>query len=332
MLIYGKALLAYSEEESPPIPQFYNHATDQFMKGNPFVPFNNPVDATLNYARVTTYDRSTMEQFKDVNNTIDRDRRIITCCFAYMFLYKAHQLDVSSTEILQYIKDIVRRVNTINQSKINSHKDMLLTARSIFQNFNSNKWIQECDNFLNSETKISTQKLQTIPTLPTQTTPFSQEQLRSMIDISQRTLETDPNDVSAWTTTALTMFVIAKFTPDLKTQIDNYKLSESFFKKALSLLMSSSNIDDSLDSTTKRTTRHEMINKAQTILSNLIVLDEEMKNLGIQRDPTDVTKFKEAYKLFDEENKRLVLEMEIRSKEGKKRIKYYSSDGKPIYE
>ena len=75
-----------------------------------------------------------------------------------------------------------------------------------------------------------------------------------------------------------------------------------------------------------------MINKAQTILSNLIALDEEMKNLGIQRDPTDVTKFKEAYKLFDEENKRLVLEMEIRSKEGKKRIKYYSSDGKPIYE
>jgi hypothetical protein len=237
-----------------------------------------------------------------------------------MFLNKAHKLDPSNPEVLQLIKAVFDQLRMISNFAINDSNDVLRNARNMFKGYMSTKWIQECDNLLNSEIKITSQELQTIPSLY-QSEPYSKQQLQIMGDISIKTLDSMldgriPVDVDGLNLVGLTLFVGGRLASDTKIKMNSYNLSESAFKWAMSLLLSRMKAN---------LATLEDVDKSQIITTNLIALYDEMNKFGMQKDSSQWISISESIPAVKEY---LLKER----KQGKTRIKYYSADGKPIYE
>jgi hypothetical protein len=215
---------ANSVEESS--PQFYNYQSSQLMKGNPWVPYNNPVDTMLTNVRVATYDSDVWDQFSESARQKDELTIIVNLCWAFMFLNKAHKLDPSNPEVLQLTKAIFDQLKTISNFIINDSKDVLLAARKMFEGYISTKWTQECDNLLSSERKITSQELQAVPSLY-QSEAYSKEQLKIMNDTSTKIVKSildgqTPTDVEGLNIVGLTCFVRGKLMPDTKDKMNCY--------------------------------------------------------------------------------------------------------------
>jgi hypothetical protein len=74
---------------------------------------------------------------------------------------------------------------------------------------------------------------------------------------------------------------------------------------------------DSRITTKDEPASNEDVDKVLTILTNKIALYDEMNKIGMQKDSSGLVQISEL----------------LKSRKGaNKRIKYYSSDGKPIYE
>jgi tetratricopeptide (TPR) repeat protein len=280
-------------------PQFYSYAGSQFMKGNPFVPYNNPTDIALNEARLFTYDDS----FSQINELGDRYReysRKINFIWAHLFFSKSLYLNPSDSEAQQYINLILSKLNL---SPIN----ILRNGYAMFKDYGLTEWVQVCNGLLNNAVKSS---------------PLRQNEA-ILIEMDKR-LRINSNDSQALLGKGFILFQMAKKDSTLDAKRSKLIESIAYISRAITLTPS-------------------YLTEYNEIIRNLTDTINEVDNL---RYKPIINKEKNAntgniYYKQEEQKKNignLVLNIPLKSNNSSilenksKKIKRYTSEGKPVYE
>lgn len=276
-------------------PHYLTHQTKHQLETGLWIPPNNPTDIALHQAwDILSEDSYEMNQIKEQANVYDEVSRKGNFWFAYIILHKAHKLKPSDGEILQLINDIISRLYL-------RPVDVIQNARKMFEALGLMEWVQECNYILNEETEISNQQIEIVQIIDEGNRNYSKGEYNSAIQLYNKALDINPNNHVAWYNKGLSLYNLGKYVEALQCYLKALSINPNYIEAwnsaGITLQILGEN-DDAI----------ECYNKALYINPNHIQAQHN-RNLALLRSAS--------------------LQ---RSEKQEKRIKYYTSEGKPVYE
>jgi len=268
-------------------PQIYSHAGDQFGKGNPWVPYNNPTDTLLNSVRVGTYFDDSLKPLLNSGEGLTKYIRLISFIWAFLFFNRTLQIVPSNTESQQYANAIVSRLKL-------SAKDILNIAYSLSEYFKSSEWLGICKGLLNN-----------VPQPPTMADP------KAYLEYTDERLKKNPNDAMALLMKGVSLYNIAQSNPSIGSKI-------SLFGESMKLLNKAIDINPALYAEYQNIIQ-KIIGDSENIISSQTKNNIDTDRSASQKKDIGIQGGLNGHYLTG-------------SRQKLKEIKYYTSDGKPVYE